>query len=47
MGAKIIIHRPNLTEEERAHRMEQIKQAVVRINKEVQTNEKKGNRCRS
>jgi hypothetical protein len=40
MNAKVIIHRPNLTNEERAYRMEQIKRAVINFHREVHTNEK-------
>lgn len=40
MNAKIIIHRPNLTQEERAYRMEQLKQATIRFHREAITNEK-------
>lgn len=43
MGAKIIIHRPNLTKEEREYRMEQIKQAVIKFNREVEHEKQKTN----
>ena len=39
MVAKITIQRPNISPEERAYRMEQIKQATIRFHREV-TNEK-------
>lgn len=40
MNARVIIHRPNLSKEEREYRMEQIKQSVIRFHREVQRNEK-------
>jgi hypothetical protein len=40
MGAIIRVHHPNLTPEEKAIRMEQIKEATIRFHKEVQKNEK-------
>jgi hypothetical protein len=43
MGAKVIIHRPNLTAEERAYRMEQLKQAVIKFHREVEHEKKKTN----
>jgi hypothetical protein len=43
MGATIRIHRPNLTPEERAYRMEEIKKAVAGFKKEVIGNEKEKN----
>ena len=41
MNANIIIHRPTLTEEERAYRIEQIKRATINFYKEVLNNESK------
>ena len=41
MGAVVKVHHPNLTAEERAFRMAQIKNAVIEFNKEVKANEKK------
>lgn len=35
MGAVIKIHHPNLTPEERAYRMEKLKQAVIKFHREV------------
>ena len=40
MNAKVIIHRPNLSKEEREYRLEQIKQSVINFHREVETNEK-------
>ena len=44
MGAKVIIHRPNLSQEERAYRMEQIKQATIRFHREVEHEKTKTNK---
>ena len=41
MGAVVRVHRPALTAEERAKRMERIKEAVIKFHKEVKRNEKK------
>lgn len=43
---KVIVHitRPELTDEERAKRMEDIKQAAVRLILETEKNKAKGNR---
>ena len=43
MGAKVIIHRPNLTAEEREHRMEQLKQSVIKFHREVENEKQKTN----
>lgn len=43
MGAVIKIHRPNLTPEERAYRMEQLKQAVIKFHREVEHEKQKAN----
>ena len=45
MGAVVTIHRPKLTPEERAYRMEQIKQAVIRFHREVEHGKRDVNRC--
>lgn len=36
MGARVTVHRPNLTPEERERRMEQIKKALIEFHREVQ-----------
>ena len=41
MGCVITVHHPNLTEQERKYRMEQIKQATINYYREVQKNERK------
>lgn len=41
MGVVIRVHHPNLSPEERMHRMEEIKKAVIKFHREVQTNDKK------
>ena len=41
MKATIIIHRPDLSPEERAYRMEKIKQATINFHKEVNEHEQK------
>jgi hypothetical protein len=41
MGAVVKVHRPTLTTEERAYRMEQIKEATKKFYMEVQKNEEK------
>ena len=41
MGAVVKVHRPTLTAEERAYRMEQIKEATIKFYREVQKNEEK------
>ena len=43
MGAVIKVHRPNLTPEERAWRIEQIKKATINFHREVMKNEQKKN----
>lgn len=43
MGAAIKIHHPNLTPEEREHRVEQIKNALIKFHREVKKNEKSVN----
>lgn len=41
MSAVVRVHRPTLTAEERAYRMEQIKKATIKFYMEVQKNEGK------
>ena len=41
MGAVVKVHRPTLTAEERAYRMEQIKKATIKLYMEAQKNEGK------
>ena len=41
MGAVVKVHRPTLTPEERAYRMEQIKEATKKFYMEAQKNEGK------
>ena len=36
MGAVVTVHRPNLTPEEKAWRIEQLKEAVIRFHREVE-----------
>lgn len=41
MGAVVRVHRPTLTAQERAYRMEQIKEATKKFYREVQKSEEK------
>lgn len=41
MGVVIKVHHPDLTSEERMHRVEEIKKAVIKFNREVITNDEK------
>lgn len=43
MNLVINVHHPDLTKEEREHRVEQIKKEVIKFHREVRTNEKNRN----
>ena len=43
MGAVVTVHRPDITPEERARRMEQLKEAVIRFHREVEHEKKQNN----